>query len=107
MSASFTGVPGVGTEDAAVCLSMGPIFDRTKEHLVPADLMVSRVRRRLLSAARDLAAGTEPQALDPEDTFKIGGDMKLLSDPQLWREEIAFNNADYRIAKTAEVAAAE
>jgi hypothetical protein len=42
---------------------MGPIFDRSKEHLVPADAAVIHLRRILLTAARDAAAGKSPPKL--------------------------------------------
>jgi phenylpropionate dioxygenase-like ring-hydroxylating dioxygenase large terminal subunit len=51
----FTGIDGILTQDQAVTESMGPVFDRTEEHLGSSDVMVIRVRRRLLDAARALA----------------------------------------------------
>ena len=63
MGKSWGGFVGLEQEDAAVSLSMGPIVDRTKEHLVPADAAVIHTRRVLLTAARDVAAGKEPPAL--------------------------------------------
>ncbi|MBO0713949.1 MAG: Rieske 2Fe-2S domain-containing protein, partial [Acidimicrobiales bacterium] len=51
----FTGIDGILTQDQAVTESMGPIYDRTGEHLGTSDVMVIRVRRRLLDAARALA----------------------------------------------------
>ncbi len=63
MKERWGGFAGLEQEDAAVSLSMGPIFDRTREHLVPADAAVIHTRRVLLTAARTLAAGTEPGPL--------------------------------------------
>lgn len=63
MAERWGGFAGLEQEDAAVALSMGPVFDRTKEHLVPADAAVILTRRVLLTAARALAAGTEPGPL--------------------------------------------
>lgn len=57
MSQNWTGFNGIEQEDAAIGLSYGPIFDRTKENLVAADLAVVRVRRRLLQAAQMVKAG--------------------------------------------------
>jgi hypothetical protein len=39
-----------------------PIADRTKEHLTSSDYAIIKVRRRLLSAAKALAHGLEPEA---------------------------------------------
>jgi phthalate 4,5-dioxygenase oxygenase subunit len=46
----YTGITGVGMQDAAMTTSMGPIYDRSKEHLGTTDAMVIRVRRRLIAA---------------------------------------------------------
>src|SRR5439155_3353455 len=51
---SFTGIAGIHQQDQAVTESMGPIYDRTQEHLGTSDAMVIRTRRRVLSAARAL-----------------------------------------------------
>lgn len=71
MKERWAGFHGLEQEDAAVSLSMGPIFDRTREHLVPADAAIVHLRRLLLTTARDLAAGKEPPPLP--NIKKIGG----------------------------------
>lgn len=55
-----TGFTNVTTEDFAVGLSMGPIVDRTKEHLNAGDLAIVRLRRQLLAAVRAHEAGEAP-----------------------------------------------
>jgi len=68
MAESFSGIKGLFLEDAAVCLSMGPIVDRAKEHLVPADLAIIKARRCILDGAKRLAEhGREPPV--PADTY--------------------------------------
>jgi phthalate 4,5-dioxygenase oxygenase subunit len=63
--ASYTGIDGVPVEDRAVTESMGPILDRTVEHLGSADTMVIRVRRRLMAAVRALdEKGVVPPGVD-------------------------------------------
>ena len=57
MSASWTGFRGIEQEDAAIGLSYGPIFDRTKEHLVASDIAVVRLRRRLLQGIKMMKEG--------------------------------------------------
>ena len=61
---SFTGITGVNIQDFAVEESMGPIYDRTKEHLGTADAAVIRMRRRLIDAARGLAGGEKAIGLE-------------------------------------------
>jgi phthalate 4,5-dioxygenase oxygenase subunit len=60
---SFTGIDGANLQDIAVEESMGPIFDRTKEHLGTSDVAVIRMRRLLIDSARALANGGEPLGL--------------------------------------------
>jgi phthalate 4,5-dioxygenase len=44
--------------------SMGPIYDRTTEHLGTSDAAIIAARRRLLQAVRGLARGEAPPGLD-------------------------------------------
>lgn len=75
MDESFTGFRGnVSIEDYAVDMSMGPIVDRSLERLVPADLAVIRVRKLLLEAAKRLAEGVEPRALDADTSQVVVAD---------------------------------
>src|SRR5690606_9456590 len=61
-------------EDIIVQVSMGPIVDRTKEHLCANDLAVARARSRLLQALREMENGgpvavpTEAELVRPLDT---------------------------------------
>jgi phthalate 4,5-dioxygenase oxygenase subunit len=57
MQTSWTGFTGLEQEDAVISLSMGPVFDRSIEHLVPADRAVSSLRKMLLQAADRLEKG--------------------------------------------------
>ncbi|HSK29994.1 MAG TPA: hypothetical protein VLA17_08530, partial [Candidatus Limnocylindria bacterium] len=49
--------------DACATESMGPIFDRSKEHLGVSDKAVIAVRKFLLAAVKDLQEGKEPPHL--------------------------------------------
>ena len=57
----FTGFTQMlGTEDFAVIMSMGPIQDRTREHLGAGDGAVLAVRRCLMTAVREFMDGKVP-----------------------------------------------
>jgi len=58
---SFTGIAGVPNQDAGIQESMGPICDRTLEHLGTSDVAVIEWRKRILGMAKDLADGKEPE----------------------------------------------
>lgn len=55
---SFSGIQGVNLQDIAVQESMGPIVDRSREHLGAADLAIVHFRRLLLKAARGEGAAS-------------------------------------------------
>jgi len=63
---TYSGIEGIGMQDASLQESMGPIQDRTKENLVSTDNGVIMARHRLVKAAKDLAAkGSLPPGRDP------------------------------------------
>jgi len=51
----YSGVEGIGMQDASLQESMGAIQDRTKENLVSTDNGIIMARQRLIKAARALA----------------------------------------------------
>ena len=59
---SYTGIWGSREQDAAVQGGMGPIVDRTKEHLGASDTAIIGMRRCLLNEAKALKKGTAPTA---------------------------------------------
>ncbi|MCW3837623.1 Rieske 2Fe-2S domain-containing protein [Sphingomonas canadensis] len=68
--ASYTGIQGIPVQDQAVTESMGPIVDRTKEHLGTSDRMIMLTRRRLLRAATALRdQGTVPPDVEDAEAF--------------------------------------
>jgi phthalate 4,5-dioxygenase oxygenase subunit len=68
---SFTGIPGIHQQDQAVTESMGPICDRTQEHLGTSDAMVIRTRRRVINAAKGLRDhGTVPPGVEDPTVYR-------------------------------------
>jgi phthalate 4,5-dioxygenase len=62
---SFSGIDGISMQDASLQESMGPIQDRTREHLVATDSGIIMARRCLVKAALALQKGVQPPAVDP------------------------------------------
>src|SRR6476646_7488813 len=62
--ASFTGMKGLGIQDCALQESMGPIANRTIEHLGVSDTAIIKIRRLLLKAVKDLEQGATPPGLN-------------------------------------------
>src|SRR5262249_8635320 len=63
---SSTGVDGIAMQDASIQESMGPIQDRTKEHLCATDTGIIMTRKILLRAAKAAAEGSAVPATEPE-----------------------------------------
>ena len=82
----FSGVSDFVSQDLMVTESMGPIYDRTQEHLGSTDKAISRMRHILISAAKALAAGKKPPAVGADLDFRsIRGAEKILEPGEDWR----------------------
>src|SRR5262249_32055116 len=62
---TFSGVEGIGMQDASLQESMGPIVDRTKENLVSTDNGIIMARHRLLRAVKAFTEkGVQPPGVE-------------------------------------------
>ncbi|GLY70089.1 Rieske 2Fe-2S domain-containing protein [Amycolatopsis taiwanensis] len=86
-TSTFSGIRDFVSQDFMVTESMGPIYDRTKEHLATTDKAVIRMRNILLKAAKGLPDGGQPPALaGPDHDFrKIRSAEKNLEPGEDWR----------------------
>jgi hypothetical protein len=58
---------------------MGPIYDRTQEHLATTDGMIIQTRRKLINAAKALRnEGTIPPGVDEPSLFRMRSGGALL-----------------------------
>ena len=85
---SFAGFRGGNRiQDAAVQLSSGPMYDRAKEHLVPADLAIIRLRRLLADSVRLLEAGQDPVGRGEGCDFaRIAAASQIIDAGQAWQD---------------------
>jgi len=84
---SYTGMPFGLIEDIAVTESMGPIVNRSEEHLGASDLFNIRIRRRLLAAAEALAeSGTMPPGSDDPTVYRVRSGAISLPNGVDWEE---------------------
>lgn len=91
---SYTGIDGANVQDIAVEESMGPIWDRAKEHLGTSDIAVIRMRRLMIDAARALAArGEEPIGLDASvDLAPLRAEEAMLPHAVPWESLSAYGD---------------
>jgi phthalate 4,5-dioxygenase len=82
---NYTGILGTNTQDFAVQESMGPIYDRTQEHLGSADTAIIQMRRLLIEATRDVAEGRDPMGSQGQGS-KVRPAQMYLPDDQKWTE---------------------
>jgi phenylpropionate dioxygenase-like ring-hydroxylating dioxygenase large terminal subunit len=84
---SYTGIAGIHQQDQAITESMGPIYDRTQEHLGTSDAMVIRTRRRAINAARALRdAGVVPPGVDDPAVYRYRSGGVILPRDANWLE---------------------
>lgn len=96
----FTGMAPFIPEDIIVAESMGSVYDRTEENLIPADQVVVRIRRILMDMARDVKEERKPigvrTAVDyskifvGEGTVEAGQDWAAITlPPEFVQKEVA------------------
>lgn len=73
-------------QDGAMQESMGPICDRSKEHLGASDAAIVHLRRRLNHAARDLEKDIIPPGAKNPGLYRRHGDQLLLGEKDSWIE---------------------
>ncbi len=91
---TFSGIEGIGMQDASLQESMGPVVDRTKENLVSTDNGIIMARHRLLRAVKAFVdKGVTPPGVDvvhqkvrsaavilpPDQPFKEGAREALIA----------------------------
>jgi hypothetical protein len=89
---TFTGIVGINTQDFALQEGMGPITDRSLEHLGTTDKAIIVTRQLLLEATDRVGTGERLRALEPatyrnirpyDDYVPEGGDWRTQFAPEL------------------------
>ena len=75
-------------EDAVIQTSMGPILDRTQEHLSSSDVAVANLRRMLLDALETAKAGELPpgSALSPDGVRLPNASEMFVDEGRRWED---------------------
>ena len=93
---SYTGIPGIRQQDMAVTESMGPIFDRSTEHLGTTDALIIRTRRRMINIARALEEqGVVPPGVDNPEVYRQRSGGVLLPREVNWWDATAPRRAEF------------
>jgi phthalate 4,5-dioxygenase len=88
---SYTGIKGFTNQDMACQESMGPVVDRTREHLGTSDVAIIRMRRRMLEALLRFEAGEPLIGHDAATPFeRLRGDQKVIPIDEPWQSVGAY-----------------
>jgi hypothetical protein len=86
LDGNYSGIQGAAIQDRAVQESMGPIYDRSREHLGVSDKAVVFYRRLLLERIRDMEQGRPLPAHDPSMSFDLRGASIHMPADRPWQE---------------------
>jgi hypothetical protein len=92
---NWSGFRGITYEDAAMTTSMGPIYDRSLEHLVPADAAVVRLRQRLFDSMRLCETGAAPLGVELADLTHMRGFDIDIPEEESWQAHAAQHIEHY------------
>ena len=81
---TFTGIEGINLQDHAVQESMGPIVDRTREHLVASDKAIVTARHLLMHALKKIEQNEDPPNIWPS-AGRIRAIHKIIPPGTQWR----------------------
>lgn len=83
----YSGIPGIWAQDSGMQETMGPIYDRTKEHLVSTDSGIIHTRYRLINAARAFKENGElPASVKDPSVFAVRASAAVLPKHKNWIE---------------------
>jgi hypothetical protein len=86
---TYSGIRGINTQDMALQEGMGPICDRTKEHLGTSDRAVIAARQLLLEACDAVERGENPRGATPASHRNVRPYDDFLPPDKDWREAFA------------------
>jgi phenylpropionate dioxygenase-like ring-hydroxylating dioxygenase large terminal subunit len=86
---TFTGIRGINTQDIALQEAMGPVVDRSKEHLGTTDKAIIVLRQLLLEAVDEVERGSTPRGTDPQAYRLLRPFDDFIPKGSDWREVFA------------------
>ena len=84
---TMTGIVGINTQDFALQEGMGPIVDRSQEHLGTTDRAIIVLRQVLMEALDTLERGETPHAVDPATYRNVRSFDRTIANGTDWRAE--------------------
>jgi phthalate 4,5-dioxygenase len=85
MWGSYTGIRGIRQQDMAMTETMGPIYDRSHEHLGTTDQFIISVRRKLIAMAKALRdEDVVPYGVDHPEVYRQRSGEMIVPRSQTW-----------------------
>ena len=84
---TYSGIDGINNQDHAVQESMGPIVDRTREHLGTTDVAVITTRRILLGRLKNASLDEDPPGVKPT-YYSIRAIERVVEEDIDWRTDM-------------------
>ena len=85
---TYTGITGLNTQDFAIQEGMGPIADRSQEHLGTSDRAIIAMRQLMLEATDDVEAGRSPRGSQPDSYRAVRPVDGYVSSTAEWRDAL-------------------
>jgi hypothetical protein len=85
---TFTGIEGINTQDIALQEGMGPIVDRSKEHLGTSDRAIIVMRQLLLEGVHAVETGAPVRGVSPSSYRAVRAVDKMIPLDADWREAL-------------------
>ncbi len=86
---TFSGIAGINTQDYALQEGMGPILDRSREHLATSDRVIILARQLLLEAIDDDERGAVPRGIDPANYRAVRAADNIIPKTEHWMHALA------------------
>jgi phenylpropionate dioxygenase-like ring-hydroxylating dioxygenase large terminal subunit len=95
---NYTGIWGINEQDRAIQESMGPMVDRSREHLGTTDVPAIAARRLLINMAQGLERGIEPEILTNADAYAVRA-MEMISPIDNFDDLLQVHDASQGLAR--------
>jgi phthalate 4,5-dioxygenase oxygenase subunit len=86
---TYSGIVGLNTQDFALQEGMGPIVDRSQEHLGTSDRAIISMRKLMLEATHAVEKGQAPRGTDPKTYAKVRPYDNFIEGDAPWKEAFA------------------
>ena len=86
---TYTGITGLNTQDYAVQEGMGPIVDRSREHLGTSDRAIIVARRLLLECVDRIKEGLPPFGTDPASYRDVRAAEAIIKRDEQWQDAMS------------------